>query len=134
MEEDEDLKRIRQKKMREMIMNKDQKSDIPEGTIEITDLNFNETIKREKIVVVDCWAAWCAPCRMIGPIIEELAKNYIGKILFGKLNVDLNREVPLKYQIMSIPTILIFKNGELVDRIVGALPKRLLESRITQYL
>ena len=133
MEEDKDLKRIRQKKLREM-MKKDQESDIPEGAIEITDLNFSETIKREKIVVVDCWAAWCAPCRMIGPIIEDLAKSYIGKVLFAKLNVDLNREVPLKYQIMSIPTILIFKNGELVDRIVGALPKRLLESRITQYL
>jgi thioredoxin 1 len=134
MEADKDLIRIRQKKLREIMMKKDQKSDILEGAIEVTDLNFSETIKREKIVVVDCWATWCAPCRMIGPIIEDLAKNYIGKILFGKLNVDLNREVPLKYQIMSIPTILIFKNGELVDRIVGALPKRLLEPRITQYL
>ena len=71
---------------------------------------------------------------MIAPIIEELAKDYAGKILFGKLNVDGNREVPLEYQIMSIPTILVFKDGELVDRIIGAMPRRVLEQRITQHL
>jgi len=71
---------------------------------------------------------------MIGPIIEELAKDYAGKILFGKLNVDKNRKVPLEYQIMSIPTILVFKDGSLVDRIIGAMPRWLLEPRITKHL
>ena len=102
--------------------------------LEVTDSNFGETVKKGGLVVVDCWAAWCAPCRMIGPVIEELAKDYAGRILFGKLNVDSNREVPLEYQIMSIPTILVFKDGELVDRIMGAMPKRLLEQKIIQHL
>jgi len=134
--EDEELERIRQKKLREMMRGNESKltppvTDVP---LEVTDSNFGEIVKKGGLVVVDCWAAWCAPCRMIGPIIEELAKGYAGRILFGKLNVDNNREVPLEYQIMSIPTILVFKDGELVDRIIGVMPKRLLEQKIIQHL
>jgi len=136
MEEDEELEKIRLKKLRELMLKKEKKpaSPVTETPIEVTDSNFDEIIRKDGLVVVDCWAAWCAPCRMIGPIIEELAKEYAGKVLFGKLNVDNNRKVPLEYQIMSIPTILVFKNGELVDRIIGAMPKRILESRITRHL
>ena len=137
MEEDEELERIRRKKLREMLRKMESlkqpevKIDKP---IEITDSNFYEIVNRERLVVVDCWAAWCAPCRMIGPIIDELAKEYAGKILFGKLNVDLNRRIPMEYQIMSIPTILIFKDGKLVDRLIGARPRRALEAAIIKHL
>ncbi len=136
MEEDEELERIRRKKMRDMMKREESKpSPVATGKpIEMTDSDFDEIVKKGGLVVVDCWAAWCAPCRMIGPIIEELSKEYAGKILFGKLNVDGNRKVALEYQVMSIPTILVFKNGELVDRIIGAMPRRLLEPKITQHL
>jgi len=137
MEEDEELKRIRRKKLMEMKKRlegqKEAKSRI-DKPIELTDSNFYEVVKSGGLVVVDCWAAWCAPCRMISPIIDELAKEYAGKILFGKLNVDYNRKIPVEYQIMSIPTILIFKDGKLVDRIVGARPRKALESAITKHL
>jgi len=137
MEEDEELERIRRKKLREMLR-KMESSKQPEvkidKPIEITDSNFHEIVNREGLVVVDCWAAWCAPCRMISPIIDELAKEYAGKILFGKLNVDLNRRIPMEYQIMSIPTILIFKDGKLVDRLIGARPRRALEAAIIKHL
>ncbi|MCW4026185.1 MAG: thioredoxin [Candidatus Bathyarchaeota archaeon] len=136
MGEDKELERIRQSKLREMMRGNENNlaPQLSGAPLEVTDSNFSEIVKKDGLVVVDCWAAWCAPCRMIGPIIEELAKDYAGKILFGKLNVDNNREAPLEYQIMSIPTILVFKDGELVDRIMGAMPKRLLEQKIIQHL
>jgi len=135
--EDKELERIRRKKLEEMMKSlrtsKEVKPEI-DKPIELTDSNFHEVVKSGGLVVVDCWAAWCAPCRMISPIIDELAKEYAGKILFGKLNVDLNRKIPMEYQIMSIPTILIFKDGKLVDRLVGARPRRALEAAITKHL
>ena len=137
MERDEELERIRRKKLEEMMKSlRTSKEDKPkiEKPVELTDSNFYDVVKSGGLVVVDCWAAWCAPCRMISPIIDELAKEYAGKILFGKLNVDLNRKIPVEYQIMSIPTILIFKDGKLVDRLVGARPRRALESAITKHL
>jgi len=135
MEEDEELERIKRKMLRDLVKNKRESAplttDIP---IEVTDSTFSEVIKKNPLVVIDCWASWCAPCRMIAPIIEELAKDYTGKILFGKLNVDKNQKVPTEYQVMSIPTLLIFKNGQLVDRIIGAMPRKILEPRITRHL
>ena len=137
MEKDEELERIRRKKLEEMMKSlrtsKEAKPKI-DKPIEVTDSNFYEVVKSGGLVVVDCWAAWCAPCRIVSPILDELAREYAGKIVFGKLNVDLNRKIPMEYQIMSIPTILIFKDGKLVDRIIGARPRRALESAITKYL
>ncbi|MFQ6095330.1 MAG: thioredoxin [Candidatus Bathyarchaeia archaeon] len=138
--EDEELEKIRMRKVKEMLgkasrgEEKDIASQVPAEPIEVTDANFNEVTQNHPVVVVDCWAPWCPPCRMIAPIIEELAKEYAGKILFGKLNVDNNQRTALEYGIMSIPTLLIFKDSKLVDRIVGAVPKRMLESRISRYL
>ncbi|MCW4020674.1 MAG: thioredoxin [Candidatus Bathyarchaeota archaeon] len=109
-------------------------SSVADTPVEVTDLNFDAVVKKGGVVVVDCWAAWCAPCRMIAPIIDELAKDYAGKLVFGKLNVDENRKVALEHQIMSIPTLLVFKNGELVDRIVGVKPRKILEPMITRHL
>ena len=136
MTEDKELEELKRKKLQNMMekKQKEKASIVTNSPIEVADENFNDIINNSGLVVVDCWAAWCAPCRMISPVIEELAKVYTGKIVFGKLNVDENRKVPTEYQIMSIPTILIFKNGKLVDRIVGAMPKKILEPKITQYL
>jgi thioredoxin 1 len=142
MEENEDreLERIKQAKLREMMKRTAsapsfEKREASLGKpVEITDATFKETIQNNSLVVVDCWAPWCGPCHMVAPIIEELARDYSGKILFGKLNVDENPEVSTQYGIMSIPTLLVFKNGKLVDRIIGAMPRRLLESRIARYL
>jgi len=138
MEEDEELGRIRDRMLKDMMKKTETKPEseslLADKPIEVNDSSFSDAIRKEGLVVVDCWAAWCGPCRMVGPMIEELAKEYAGKILFGKLNVDKNQKVPLEYQIMSIPTILVFKDGKLVDRIVGAMPKKILEQRITRHL
>ena len=103
-------------------------------TIDLTDETYTEAVQTFPLLVVDCWAPWCAPCRIVGPIVDGLARKYTGKIYFGKLNVDKNRLIASEYQIMSIPTLLVYKNGELVDRIIGALPRQMLESRITRFL
>jgi len=135
-EKDEELEKIKRAKLEEMMHGVVQNPVKPasDKPIEITDVTFKETIQNHSLVVVDCWAAWCAPCRMVAPIIDEMARDYAGKILFGKLNVDENREVATQYEIMSIPTLLVFKNGQLVDRVVGAMPRQMLEPKITRYL
>jgi thioredoxin 1 len=102
--------------------------------IHITDADIDEKIGKYQTVAVDCWAPWCGPCMMVGPVIEDLAKEMQGKIVFGKLNVDENRVTSAKYGIMSIPTLLVFKNGELVDRIIGAMPKEMLKAKLNPYL
>ncbi len=137
MEQDEELKRIREKKLRELMKKASEtkeKKSASNKPIELTDAKFREMIQNHPLVVVDCWAPWCAPCRMVAPILEELAREYAGRISFGKLNVDENQSVALEHQIMSIPTLLVFKNGKLVDRIIGAIPKKILEPKITQHL
>lgn len=99
----------------------------------VSDRNFDQTIKSYPLIVIDCWAAWCAPCRAIAPIVEELAREYSGKVVFGKLNVDENPETTQKFGIMAIPTLLVMKNGTEVDRLVGVMPKSQLEAKITNY-
>ncbi len=93
--------------------------------LEITDANFEETVlKSDKPVMVDFWAAWCGPCRMVGPIIDELSTEYDGKAIVGKLDVDANQEFAAKYGVRNIPTVLVFQNGEVVGRQVGVAPKK----------
>ena len=135
-EMDEDLEKIRRVKLEEMMHRVVQE---PEETgsgkpVEVVDATFKDITQSRPLVVIDCWAPWCAPCRMVAPIIEEMARDYAGRILFGKLNVDENPEVAMKHQIMSIPTLLVFKKGQLVDRIVGAMPRQTLEPKIVGYL
>ena len=105
-----------------------------EKTLEITDSNFNDVISKNKTVLIDFWAEWCGPCRMIGPLIEELANEYEGKAIIGKLDVDNNQKSSVKYGVRSIPTILTFKDGEVVDRQVGAVPKETLTNVIDSQL
>ena len=102
--------------------------------IEITDANFEEVINSEKPVLVDFWAEWCGPCKMIGPVVEELAGDYEGTAVIGKVNVDENPAVSAKFGIRSIPTLLVFKGGEIVDKQVGAVPKQVLAQKIDAQL
>jgi thioredoxin 1 len=135
-EKDVELEKLRQVKLREMLKKSKSVEEEPliNKPVEVTDATFNEIVQNHPLVVIDCWAAWCGPCRMIAPIIEELAQEYAGKVVFGKMNVDKNRAVTMHYQIMSIPTLIVFSHGKLVDRITGALPKPVLEAQITRYL
>jgi len=98
--------------------------------IVLTDATFDETIKSDKPVLVDFWAEWCGPCKMIGPSVEELASEYEGKAVVAKLNVDENPQATVKYGVRSIPTLLVFKNGQVVDKQVGAVPKSVLASKL----
>src|SRR5881396_2390740 len=102
--------------------------------LELNDTNFSETINSDKPVLVDFWAQWCGPCLVMGPMIEELAKEYEGKAVVAKLDVDYNPAVSQQYGIRNIPTILIFKNGQIVDKQVGAVPKTLLTKKLEAQL
>lgn len=99
-------------------------------TIELTDSNFDQTINTDKAVLVDFWAEWCGPCKMIGPIVEELAGDYEGKAVVAKLNVDENPQTAAKFGIRSIPTLLVFKGGQIVDKQIGAVPKSVLAQKL----
>lgn len=102
--------------------------------LEFTDANIKEIINSGKPVVVDFWAEWCGPCRMVGPVVEELAKEYDGKVVIGKMDVDENVETPNEYGIRNIPTILFFKDGQLVDKQIGAAQKSVLAAKVEALL
>ena len=103
--------------------------------LEITDATFDKTVlQSDKPVLVDFWAAWCGPCRMVGPIIDELSKEYDGKAVIGKVDVDSNQEFAAKYGVRNIPTVLLFKDGELIDRKVGVSPKQVYAEAIDSAL
>ena len=103
--------------------------------LEITDANFEELVlKSDKPVLVDFWAEWCGPCRMVGPIVEELSKDYEGKAVIGKVNVDNNSGISAKYGIRNIPTILFFKNGEVVEKHVGVAAKNVLADKLNTHM
>jgi thioredoxin 1 len=102
-----------------------------QNLLHVGDGDFEQQVLKSEIpALVDFWAAWCGPCRTVGPVVEELASEYAGKVKVAKLNVDENKETPARYEVRGIPTLMLFKNGEVVDRIVGAVPK----SRIKELL
>ncbi|MBK6484451.1 MAG: thioredoxin [Chitinophagales bacterium] len=103
--------------------------------VQLTDSNFKETVlEKNNVALVDFWAEWCGPCRMIGPVVEELSNEYAGKAVIGKVNVDDNPETAMQYGIRSIPTILFFKNGQLVDKQVGVVSKSVLEAKLKSHM
>lgn len=134
----DELERIKKKKLEELkkqyAIGGNSMENMPDTPVEMSDADLDEHTKKYNMVVVDCWAPWCGPCRMIHPIVDELAKEMQGKVVFGKLNVDNNQATATKYGIMSIPSLLVFKEGKLVDRIVGAMPKPMLKSKIEPHL
>jgi len=106
-----------------------------EGIVEVTTSTWDKEVLQDKgLVMIDFWAVWCGPCRMIAPTVEELAKEYAGKIKVAKLNTDENPDIASKYKIMGIPTIMFFKDGQIADQVVGAVPKNQLKSKIDSLL
>lgn len=129
-DENEELKSIREKKLAEFRARKGMDNE----PVHVNDNNFEETVKKHSLVLIDFWAPWCGPCRTLAPAIEELNKDYAGKVLFGKLNVDENPQTAECFQVFSIPTLLIMKNGQEVDRIVGCVPKKHIETALNKHL
>ena len=136
--EDAEIHKIREKKLVEMMQKGRAQLETTaknEGKpILLSDASFSSEISKYPLMVVDFWAAWCGPCRMVAPIIERLAKEYAGRVAFGKLNVDENPLTAGEFDVQSIPTLLIFRNGEAIDGIIGAVPKDQIESKIKAQL
>ncbi len=104
------------------------------NVIEITDTNFSDVTGQPGLSMVDFWAVWCGPCRMVAPIVEQLADDYAGQVTVGKLDVDNNQRSAAQFNVRSIPTILFFKDGKVVDQVIGAVPRPALEAKIKQHL
>ena len=132
---DNELNDILARKKNELIAKTQQKSNSNIASpIMLTDSNFNQTVEKYPLIVVDFWAPWCGPCRMVSPILEQLASELAGKVVFGKLNVDENPRIASTFGIRSIPTISIFKNGRAIDGFVGAASKSQMQSKIMAHL
>ncbi|MEM2546430.1 MAG: thioredoxin, partial [Candidatus Bathyarchaeia archaeon] len=127
LEKDKELERIKEKKLRKLLKELGEKHSMNGKVVHITDSNFNEIVRRNPLVLVDFWAEWCMPCRMLAPIIEDLAKEYSDKVLVGKLNVDENPATASKFHVFSIPTLILMRNGVEAERIVGYVPKNQIE-------
>jgi len=132
-EKDAELKKIHEKKLKELktTMKRGNSENTP---LTLTDDSFQDTIKAHPLMLIDCWAAWCGPCRMIAPVIDELAKDYNGRIVVAKLNVDENPKTAEEFCVVSIPTLLIMKNGNEVDRIIGVCPKQVIEEKLKKHM
>ena len=136
MSVDDELEAIKHKKLAELqkeAATKAMMSSITEPIV-LTDSNFASEVTRYPIMLVDFWASWCGPCRMVSPIIEQLSREYSGKVAFGKVNVDENQIIAASFGIQSIPTLMIFKGSKAVDVIVGAMPKAQIEMKLKQQL
>lgn len=132
------IEEIRQKKMAEMMKQVETKvsggNSWPGEPVTVTDADFEETVAKFPKVVVDCWAPWCGPCRMLSPTIDAIARNQKGKVVFAKLNTDDNFETASKFRVVSIPTLLFFRDGKLVDKMIGAAPRSMVEQAINKTL
>ncbi|HEU0143883.1 MAG TPA: thioredoxin [Nitrososphaera sp.] len=136
MSSDDELEAIKHKKLAELqkeVATKAMMSSITEPIV-LTDSNFASEVSKYPIMLVDFWAPWCGPCRMVSPIIEQLSREYSGKVAFGKVNVDENQRIAASFGIQSIPTLMIFKGSKAVDVIMGAVPKAQIEMKLKQQL
>ena len=136
MSSDDELEAIKHKKLAELqkeAATKAMMSSITEPIV-LTDSNFASEIAKYPIMLVDFWAPWCGPCKMVSPIIEQLSREYSGRVAFGKVNVDENQRIAASFGIQSIPTLMIFKGGKAVDVIIGAMPKAQIEMKLKQQL
>ena len=134
--EDEELKMLNEKKIKklqELINEKEQLKNIKEPIV-LGDSTFSQTINKFPLTLVDFWAPWCGPCRMMSPIIDEIGKDYLGKLVVGKINVDENPLVSGQFGISSIPTLLLFKRGQAVNKIIGSVSKNKIAEMIAMYL
>jgi thioredoxin 1 len=127
---EDELQHIREKKLREMqeAMNAKKKT----GVQLVEESNFQEFITRNSAAVIDFWAEWCGPCRMVGPIVERLAQEYEGRVVFGKCNTDHNPRIAMNFQISAIPTLLFFSQGKMVNRVIGAYPEAALREQVAR--
>jgi thioredoxin 1 len=136
--EDHELAEIQRKKIAQMLQRTQEQSQPVQNLngkpITLTDACFSSEVAKQKLIVVDFWAPWCGPCRMVGPIIEQLAAEYAGKVAFGKINVDDNQMIPSKFGVQGIPTLIVFKNGEPVETLVGACSKSHIESKLKPHM
>ena len=136
MSSDDELEAIKHKKLAELqkeVATKAMMSSITEPIV-LTDSNFASEVTKYPIMLVDFWAPWCGPCRMVSPIIEQLSREYSGRVAFGKVNIDENQRIAASFGIQSIPTIMIFKGGKAVDVVIGAMPKAQIEMKLKQQL
>jgi thioredoxin 1 len=136
MNSDDELEAIKNKKLAELQKEADTKammSSITEPLV-LTDSNFASEVTKYPIMLVDFWAPWCGPCRMVSPIVEQLSREYSGRVAFGKVNVDENQRIATSFGIQSIPTLMIFKGSKAVDVMVGAMPKAQIEMKLKQQL
>ena len=133
---DEELERLKEQKMKELEReaSTSTSSDWPSKPTVVTDATFDSFASKYPSAVVDFWATWCGPCRLVEPVVEALAKEYAGKIAFGKLDVDENQSTAMRFNTMSIPTLIILKNGKEVDRIIGAYPREYIESKLRSHM
>jgi thioredoxin 1 len=128
------LEHIRQRKLRKLLEHKERRQEISLEPAHVTDSNFDDTVNKQPLALVDFWADWCGPCRALAPTIKELAKEYAGKIFVGKLNVDENPATAERFQVFSIPTVIVMKYGKEADRIVGCVPKDYIETALKKRL
>jgi len=134
MNEDEELEKIRQKKLSQL-SKKTKEAKAPEGVVKLTDANFETTVCNASMpVLVDFWADWCMPCRMMAPVIEELACEYAGKAIFAKINVDENPNTAERFNVASIPFFIIFVHGQPIEHVLGAVGRKPLEDAIKKHL
>jgi thioredoxin 1 len=129
--EESELERIRKRKLAAF---RERRAELTGGLVHLTDASFAETVKKHSVSFVDFWASWCGPCLALAPTIEELAKEYGGKVLVGKLDVDENPKTAESFQVYSIPTMVIMKNGQEVDRIVGCVQKKLIVAALEKHM
>ncbi len=131
----DELENIRKQKLKELEERAARPTSSAQGApFKLHDATFDEEVAKHELILVDFWAPWCGPCRMVAPLIEQLAKDYQGRVSFGKLNTDDNQMTAMQFRVMSIPTLILFRDGKPVDQIIGAVPRRQLEGMLDRNL